>query len=123
VELNGQIDVFDWTDKETGLTVRLADFDLILRIKLESVMQAAPFVPAARGALEDFNLKVLNEMELKTRRKESEAPLYFWIRAMKEKNGLSFEDGVYEIPEHLAACIVRCPGARQFVRQLTGVLT
>jgi hypothetical protein len=118
MELSGSVDVYDWSDPVTGLTIRLADFDLGLMVKLRALHGARAGAPAVKTILDNFNDKVLDRMEFQAPRIEGEAPLYYWVRAMKLKNRLSFEDGQYNIPDNLAACIVRCPGARTFIQLL-----
>ena len=115
---NGSFDVYDWKDQITGLTVRVVQFEPSLSGKLFMQKRLAASSALARKALDDFNRKMLVQMELGVWPKPDEAPLYHWVRAMKLRNGLSFEDGEYEIPQTLAACIVRCPGARHFISML-----
>lgn len=120
MNLHGNIEVIDWTDQVTGLTIRLAQYDVILAAKLYSLHAAAQgnIALGLRAELDNFNHKVLKQMDLGVEPADREAPLYFWVRAMKKRNRLSFEDGEYHIPQALAACIVRCPGARSFVQLL-----
>jgi hypothetical protein len=118
MDLHGNIEVFDWTDQATGLTIRVAQYDPILTAKLYALHSAAAGSPAMRQVVDGFNRKVLGMMQLDLETRAEEAPLYYWVRAMKVKNRLSFEDGEYHIPDPLASCIVRCPGAKHFVQML-----
>lgn len=120
MEIKGQFDVYDWADETTGLKIRLAEFDLITQMKMAALLSMAQTVPAMKEQIDTFNNHVLDQMELTTPRLDNEAPLYYWVRAMKVQNRLSFEDGQYTIPDNLASCIVRCPDARGFVRLLGG---
>ena len=116
--MQGNIEIYDWLDQVSGLTVTLASYDKVLAHKLTLLQQAAGLNLALRLQLDGFNRKVLDQMKLLAVPREGEAPLYYWVRAMKKKNALSFEDGEYYIPNILAACIVRAPGARDFVQLL-----
>ena len=118
MDLNGTIEIYDWTDQQTGLVLRVAQYDPALTAKLQALWAVAELRPGVRLQLDVFNAKVLKQMDLVFEALPDEAPLYHWVRAMKQQNRLSFEDGEYNIPDRLAACIVRCPGARHFVRLL-----
>ncbi len=120
MRLEGNIEIYDWVDQASGLTVRVASYDAPLTAKLYAVKAAAERDPAMRQALDGFNRKVLEQMALTVAPLDGEAPLYYWVRAMKTVNRLSFEDGEYEIPNNLAACIVKAPGARTFVNLMGG---
>lgn len=119
MELNGQVSVYDYHDPMTGLTIRLADYDPILTVKLASLGAAALHDVSLKKHLDKFNNRVLDQMDLITQG-EGEPPLYRWVRSMKVLNRLSFEDGTYNIPENLAAAIVRSKDAALFIRLLGG---
>lgn len=116
-ELHGQVTVYDWTDSVTGFTLRVAEYDSALNAKLMVVKMAGS--PESQAMLDSYFSRVLAGMDLGLKTKAGEAPLYYWVRAMKVRNRLSFEDGEYHIPDTLASCIVRCPGARTFVQLLS----
>lgn len=118
MELHGHIEVYDWTDQVTRLTIRVASYDPVLTAKLYALHGMGTADLKARATVDTFNRRVLGMMQLGIEHRDGEAPLYYWVRAMKVQNRLSFEDGEYTIPQNLAACIVRCPGAKHFVQML-----
>lgn len=120
MKLDGRVDVYEWTDPASGMKLRIADYDPVLSAKLGALVQAAGMAPALKIHLDKFSRHVLSAMKLPCEVVEGEAPFYYWVRSMKTLNRLSFEDGVYNIPESLAACIVRSNDAKHFIRLLGG---
>lgn len=119
--INGRVEIVDVEDHASGLTFRIAEPELFVSLQIVALHN----VPSdqARTKAADAAWELLDLMKLDEVRDNGETPFYFWLRSMKVRNRLSFEDGVYSIPDNMAQSIVRLPPLRAFVDLLGPVVT
>lgn len=117
--IDGSFTVVDLMQGGSSIVLRVAEYDFPLLVKV--LTHQASGDPDKLAQARAFSWRVLDKMDLETTRDNGETPFYFWLRTMKLKNKLSFEDGTYNIPDRLAAAIVENETAKVFVDLIGGM--